>query len=94
MDQALFALSISQTATRALAATNNAPMTESNLRLYREDAHMVAVAILRAIAGFDAGKVGGRVAGVEPISRQQLRDAADFLVGVEAAALSSKTRTA
>ncbi len=79
MDMACYAESISKSATRAMAAANNAPMTESNLKLYREDANSIAAAIVRAIARYQPYLAGEADRGSIP--RSSLIDIAGLLDG-------------
>lgn len=44
------AASILAAATKALAASDNMPMAERCLRLYRDDARVVAIAVLRDLS--------------------------------------------
>lgn len=77
MDADHLAQAISKSATRALAATDQDPATERVLKLYREDANSVAVAVLRALAGFEIGTANNIAP--ESFSRQKLSEIADRL---------------
>jgi hypothetical protein len=55
-DIASAARSLTETATRTLATCDGHGLTEPVLRLYRDDARTVVVAVLRDLAGGPAGK--------------------------------------
>jgi hypothetical protein len=92
MDVSRLTSVVSNAATRALAATDNSPETESCLRLYREDANCVAVAVLRAVASFklEAGERGSRDGDTQSLSKQQLNEIVDALARLRAASPVSR----
>jgi len=73
------AQTILKNATRALAATDNSPLTERCLKLYRCDAGAVAIAVLRALAASNKIQARATENDADVISKRRLREIADVL---------------
>jgi hypothetical protein len=73
------AQTILKNATRALAATDNSPLTETCLKLYRSDARSVAVAVLRALTPGNKTGACARDNDADVISKRRLTEIADLL---------------
>jgi len=66
-------------ATRALAATDNMPMSERVLNLYRDDAGAVAAAVLHALTAPKRGTARVSESDADGISKRQLEEIAGLL---------------
>jgi len=73
------AQTILKNATRALAATDNSPLTERSLKLYRSEAGAVAIAVLLALAASNHPGARARDNDADVISKQCLTEIADLL---------------